>query len=806
MKDIIVSYYGQHPDPKSIILIGHVPVPFSGMSANDGHGSQQFGGSHIGAWASDLYYGDMDGTWTDQTANTEALIPDQRPNYLENRNVPNDGKFDQNDVPSIVEASVGRIDFARARLRSYPPDPQNEPGLELQIPGGTSMTDAELETALIARYLDRNHAFRVGALQTENQALTDDGFGSYTWEANKDAWWQASTIVGYENTHGRDWLTRLDASQPTGGEDYLLAFGGGSGIRQWPNGALYVTYHDENPYGLYRPSGDFRGVFNFLFGSWFIDFDQPQNALSGVLAVNGKALVVMPHGRPGLPLHRAALGAPIGDLLHTITDPDAFANYEFSYDFEQQPGFVWPNRHVAIQGDPTLQFEVVKSVTNLRAQTLPGTLGRSITWTASADHGTDGFLGHYVYRSVSPDGPLVRVTNDYITGTSYSDAFINIGSHTYMVRAIKKETTPSGTYINASTGVFVQTTGPKVLLPKFNTELDQNVTVKFDRDVSSVLTAGDLALTRVGVDSFGSTVTLTNYNSATDTATFKFSGTFGSILPDGNYRATVIASDVAINDEPMTEDLILDFHVLAGDANADRTVNMTDYNILASNFGQTGKTFSEGNFDYDPAGTVNMADYNILAANFGAVLNPPPTGPGAITASVVSPDQIELTWLDSVSGETGWRVQRSTDGANFDWYQNIPANTQSFTATGLQDGKRYWFRVRAYSDPAGGAGETAYTPKKAGTTLLPAPTNLSVQLAGSYSASLNWSHSAQNALTAVIQRSTDGFTWTNFEQDAINLNYDDNSLNGTTRYYYRVLLKNDLIESAPSYVEYIDTL
>lgn len=543
---------------------------------------------------------------------------------------------------------------------------------------------------------------------------------------------------------------------------------------------------------------EYKAVFNVLFGSWFGDWDMDRNLLRTVLASKGAALATCWGGEPQWFVYPMGLGETIGASL-TLAQ-----NQQNLYEFSSRTHGIAAN----LLGDPTVRMHVVKPPKNIAAQTLPLAAGRWITWTHSDDSTSPGFLGYHVYRSTSPDGPFVRVTNDYVTETSYTDAFTTIGQHTYMVRAIKKETTPSGTYINASTGVFVQTTGAKVLLPRFLTGTDQSVTVQFDRDVSSSLSASDLTLTRVGDDDFSATVTLVGFDTGTNTATFKFAGSFGSILPDGNYRATIVANDVALNSEPMTDDMALDFHVLAADANADRTVNLSDYNIMVGNFGQTGKTFAQGNFDYDPAGNVNLADYNILAANFGALLPAPPSGPGEISASVVSSNQIELTWIDNVSGESGWRVQRSTDGTNFDWYQNIVANSTSFTATGLQDGKRYWFRVRAYSDPESNSSgpNTAYTPKKAGTTLLPAPTSLSVQLFGGATASLNWLHSSQNALTAVIQRSTDGFNWTSIEQAATDSNYDDSGLLSGTRYYYRVFLKNDLIESAPSYVEYVDTL
>ena len=67
-------------------------------------------------------------------------------------------------------------------------------------------------------------------------------------------------------------------------------------------------------------------------------------------------------------------------------------------------------------------------------------------------------------------------------------------------------------------------------------------------------------------------------------------------------------------------DYALDFFVLAGDANHDGRVNLQDFNILAGNFGQSPRDFTQGDFDYSE--NVNLADFNILASRFGASAGP----------------------------------------------------------------------------------------------------------------------------------------------------------------------------------------
>ena len=69
----------------------------------------------------------------------------------------------------------------------------------------------------------------------------------------------------------------------------------------------------------------------------------------------------------------------------------------------------------------------------------------------------------------------------------------------------------------------------------------------------------------------------------------------------------------------------MEFFVLAGDANRDRSVNLSDFGILRANFGQSPRTFSQADFNYD--GVVNLTDFGILRSQFGKVL-PPPDGRG----------------------------------------------------------------------------------------------------------------------------------------------------------------------------------
>src|SRR5262249_11265763 len=127
---------------RTVFILGHVPVPYSGMEAEDGHRSQRWG-VHLGAWATDLYYGDVDGIWTDKLPYASS----DPPSYPETRNDPGDGKFDQAVLPANaagvarLELSVGRVDFAK-------------------MPAFEQARTPRSEIQLLRNYLNKDHAYR----------------------------------------------------------------------------------------------------------------------------------------------------------------------------------------------------------------------------------------------------------------------------------------------------------------------------------------------------------------------------------------------------------------------------------------------------------------------------------------------------------------------------------------------------------------------------------------------------------------------------------------------------------------------
>lgn len=178
------------------------------------------------------------------------------------------------------------------------------------------------------------------------------------------------------------------------------------------------------------------------------------------------------------------------------------------------------------------------------------------------------------------------------------------------------------------------------------------ITIQFSEDVGATLDESDLV-----IDNLTDGLTLApsdiahSYNASTRTATFTFPDYALSpgFLPDGNYRAMIVAGTVEGTTLPLRNDFEMSFHSLAGDANRDRKVDTADFNLLAGGFGTlaTGK-FGKGDFNYDS--NINSLDFAVFAGRYGKTL-PAVAGQSLSRASVLSSDA--LSQVVPVSGVSG---------------------------------------------------------------------------------------------------------------------------------------------------------
>jgi hypothetical protein len=391
------DYNADSSSVKAVLLLGHVAVPYSGNIVPDGHPN------HQGAWPADVYYGDVNGNWTDSSVNT--VIAERESHW----NTPGDGKFDQNEPPSTVELQVGRVDLSNMTCFSNKARPR-------------------YEMDLMRQYLQKNHAFRTAQKTFNRRGIICDNFS----DKGKDpiagsAWRSFSTFFGQNALDEEGWDQYLPAA--TSGS-YLWSFASGGGSYYYCTG---VASSDD------LALNNIHTVFTMWMGSYFGDWNNESNFLRAALG-SGDVLTSTYSGFPSTWYFPMGLGESVGYSVLQSQNNNTNGLYA---PWDQGSHQV----HIALHGDPTLRMFPVKPAQNLSASAQPGQM--NLSWSPSDD---SGIVGYHVYRASSEDGPFTRVTASPVAGNNYTDSPVP-GSYVYMVRAIKLEQTGSGSFYNPSIGI-----------------------------------------------------------------------------------------------------------------------------------------------------------------------------------------------------------------------------------------------------------------------------------------------------------------------------------------------------------------
>src|SRR5262249_33556192 len=71
------------------------------------------------------------------------------------------------------------------------------------------------------------------------------------------------------------------------------------------------------------------------------------------------------------------------------------------------------------------------------------------------------------------------------------------------------------------------------------------------------------------------------------------------------------------------------------------------------------------------------------------------TAPSLVVANAISGTQATVSWTDSGTGETGFKIKRRTDTDGYTVVGTVDADTLTFTDSGLDLGTTYYYRVAA---------------------------------------------------------------------------------------------------------------
>jgi hypothetical protein len=177
---------------------------------------------------------------------------------------------------------------------------------------------------------------------------------------------------------------------------------------------------------------------------------------------------------------------------------------------------------------------------------------------------------------------------------------------------------------SASQAITIDTTAPTSTAPATFSFLTtaQMMGYTFSENLGGSVIPSDLTVMNLTTNTAIPVAAMAvNYTAGNNKPSITFPG-YPNGLPDGNYHVTLTAggvTDVAGN--AVASLPVLDFFVLAGDANHDRKVDFSDLAIMAQNYNSSGKTFDKGDFNYD--GSVDFLDLALLAQRYNTSLAAP---------------------------------------------------------------------------------------------------------------------------------------------------------------------------------------
>jgi hypothetical protein len=409
----LISDRMEDPDVNTVYILGHVPVPYSGNINPDGHTE------HRGAWACDAFYGEMNSTWTDATLNSAASA------FPWNINVPGDGKYDQNDLPSAVELMVGRVDLSN--LPSF------------------SLTSSQL----MWNYLNKAHRWKRKELTVPATAVLFDDLQWTGYPLSQSGHMALSACVGPTA------VTEVPASagpfidQLTAGPrlwTYHCSTGAQSTGTQGQI-TFVGTQSGANTQQVANASA--QGIFNMSFGSYYGDWDNEDNYLRALLG-SGNALAHVWSSIPNWYMYPMAMGETIGHCARLSQNNTQQVHSPQNAGWQGQSV---ARIHMSLMGDPTLRQVQVAPPADLSV-TREGWFA-AFSWTASPEP----VAGYVIHRIDTVNGAFVRVNPELLSGTSYTSNTVFFPGDRYVVRAVQAITGNTGSFFALSLGAMARAEG-----------------------------------------------------------------------------------------------------------------------------------------------------------------------------------------------------------------------------------------------------------------------------------------------------------------------------------------------------------
>jgi len=181
-----------------------------------------------------------------------------------------------------------------------------------------------------------------------------------------------------------------------------------------------------------------------------------------------------------------------------------------------------------------------------------------------------------------------------------------------------------------------------------------------------------------------------------------------------------------------------------------------------------------------------LSDYSLVASAATPLI-----GPSNLTALPVDDSAILLYWSDNTEHEGNYTIERSANEASgYSEISHVPANQVSFEDGGLDDGRLYFYRVRATNDQS----VSVYSNVSGASTFLATPTELSASAVNEDTIIISWMDNSGSEDAYLIERSSgvdSDFTEIQSVSAGENM-YTDKDLVEGTEYFYRVRAKRGI--------------
>lgn len=281
--------------------------------------------------------------------------------------------------------------------------------------------------------------------------------------------------------------------------------------------------------------------------------------------------------------------------------------------------------------------------------------------------------------------------------------------------------------LRSATGVVIATAAPST---------------SFGAAITATVSAGDYWLVVASSGGYGNVGQYWVSGSVVVSAT--------SISGPSNLQASVTAGGIALawSDNASNE----------SGYRVERSTDGVTWSVIADGLNANTTSFVDGNVVPGGSYVYRVQAYNLDSAAYSnsASASVAPSAPDVLLLSVVSSSRIDLTW-SNVSGETGYRIERSTDGVNWVQIGTTTADVTTWSSTGLNAETTYLYRVKAVN--AGGV--SAAGPTSSATTLEApaapvAPSGLTAVAVSSKQVQLSWNDNSSSESGFWIERSSDG--------------------------------------------------